>query len=281
MKKLGLRIKRLLFPPRCSACGALLDWYTADETAALCKSCLSLWENEELETCGRCAKRVRDCACMTEELLRAGCLGYYKLLYYHPGKEAQIQNRVIYHIKESRDQKTPAFLAARLQKSLQTAMRTRGVTEKNMILTYVPRGRSAKREHGVDQAKELARELSGQTGIGLRTLLKRTGRTRHAQKSLNREQRRKNASAAYRLAKEQSLTGKTVVLVDDVVTTGTSMAACIRLLYRAGAAGVIGLSVASDDVNRDSGLCLEDQPSHRKSGAKSREKTEKHALFLK
>ena len=31
MSRLGSRVKRLLFPPRCSACGALLDWYAADE----------------------------------------------------------------------------------------------------------------------------------------------------------------------------------------------------------------------------------------------------------
>ena len=51
-------------------------------------------------------------------------------------------------------------------------------------------------------------------------------------------------SSAYSLLDiEDAVKDKTVILVDDIVTTGSSMAACARLLYSAGAYSVLGVSI--------------------------------------
>ena len=50
-------LTRLLFPPKCSACGEILDWYEEkDRPKALCSDCMKQWENEKLDVCGSCGK---------------------------------------------------------------------------------------------------------------------------------------------------------------------------------------------------------------------------------
>ena len=64
------------------------------------------------------------------------------------------------------------------------------------------------------------------------------------QKGLGRKARQENAKKSFSLVKNIDLRGRTVILVDDVVTTGSSFADCTRLLISAGAARVICLCVA-------------------------------------
>ena len=60
----------------------------------------------------------------------------------------------------------------------------------------------------------------------------------------------KNARSAFAVKNVQKLCGKTVLLVDDIVTTGASMAAGAHKLLRAGAEAVFCVSVSSDDTNK-------------------------------
>ena len=120
-----------------------------------------------------------------------------------------------------------------------------------MYLTFLPRGNAAKLEYGVDQAEELARALSVLSGIPLKKLIMRRRGKNKQQKKLSFDERIRNANASFRLARRAELSGKTVFLVDDIVTTGAGMAACTRLLRKAGAKNVYCLAAASDDANRE------------------------------
>ncbi len=237
----------LIFPPRCAACRKRLDWYAAvrEPTRALCSACERDWQSAMLETCGVCSHRVPECDCLTVEMKRARAVLHRKLVYYEHARRDAAQNRIIYTLKKTRSRRTYAWLAAQLCERLPEKLCG------DAILTFVPRSPKTKHETGTDQAQELARALGRASRLSCCALLQRTRSGGHAQKSLSAEERRRNAAESYRLKRgaEKSVRGRTVVLIDDIVTTGNSMAACVRLLRTAGAACVVCMSVASDDYN--------------------------------
>lgn len=255
MSRIGLilrRVRDLFFPRKCGCCSSLLDWYDTEERHdVFCDSCRKKWEDSLLDTCEICAKTVTACACVTETMKKAKCRAFRKLVYYRHGKADAVQNRLIYHIKHTRDSETPIFLARQMLPALYDLQKECGAVREQMYLTFLPRGNAAKLEYGVDQAEELARALSVLSGIPLKKLIMRRRGKNKQQKKLSFDERIRNANASFRLARRAELSGKTVFLVDDIVTTGAGMAACTRLLRKAGAKNVYCLAAASDDANRE------------------------------
>ncbi len=101
----------------------------------------------------------------------------------------------------------------------------------------VPLHRSRLRERGYNQALELARPLARRLGVPLRhDLLIRTKSTA-AQSELDAPTRRRNVRGAFGLRAEAPLPAHVAVL-DDVMTTGATLAECARVLKRAGVARV-------------------------------------------
>ncbi len=101
------------------------------------------------------------------------------------------------------------------------------------------------RRRGYNQAAFLARGLARELHLPCLThILRRVPTGVLSQTRLHREQRFKNALAAYRVKPSKALLGKTVLLIDDVMTTGATVDACARLLREAGAAKVYVLVLA-------------------------------------
>jgi len=105
---------------------------------------------------------------------------------------------------------------------------------------------------GYDQAGLIAHRYAAATGLPLAPLLRRTRPTRPQTELRDQRQRRRNVRAAFRV-RPVELSGWTLVLIDDVKTTGATVGACARLLRRAGAAHVL-VAVAAVADPRDSGF---------------------------
>lgn len=113
------------------------------------------------------------------------------------------------------------------------------------LLVPVPMQPKKRRLRGYNQAEILTRVLSRSLGIPCRNrLLRRVATGVVSQTRLRREERLANAAAAYRLDSGADLTGKRLLLVDDVMTTGATLNACAGLLRKAGAASVSCLVLA-------------------------------------
>jgi ComF family protein len=97
-----------------------------------------------------------------------------------------------------------------------------------------------------NQATELARVIAGHGGVQLAPGLIRRVRRTHTQVGLTRAQRRDNLQGAFRLGSEAALalSGRRVLLVDDVLTTGATCNAAARVLLRGGATAVDVLTFA-------------------------------------
>jgi ComF family protein len=115
-------------------------------------------------------------------------------------------------------------------------------------LTPVPIHAARKRERGYNQAEEIAREAARH--VRLPVLAHALSRTRAtvSQTKLNRGQRARNLENAFRCADPALVRGKRILLVDDVYTTGATVARCAELLLEAGALCVGVLALAKVDA---------------------------------
>jgi ComF family protein len=114
---------------------------------------------------------------------------------------------------------------------------------------------------GFNQAALLARELGRRTHIPVSNVLRRVKDTA-AQAGLTNAKRRRNVSGAFRARNKKALSGRRVLLIDDVLTTGATAASCARALRAAGAREVTLLTLARADRRIDFDL-ISDHPIPR------------------
>jgi len=108
-------------------------------------------------------------------------------------------------------------------------------------------------QRGFNQSELLARAIARRRGIAVVSALWRA-RSTQVQAGLSNSERRKNVAAAFRCRRAgQTLTGQRVLLIDDVMTTGSTAAACARALKQAGAARVVLATVARVDRRLERG----------------------------
>ncbi len=111
------------------------------------------------------------------------------------------------------------------------------------ILIPVPLGKKRLKERGYNQVGLVARPLAYQMGWMYKPgALWKTRETR-SQVGLNVSQRRENVQDAYQ-ADAKVVERKSVLVMDDVATTGSTISACTKTLLSAGAQGVYVLTIA-------------------------------------
>ncbi len=116
------------------------------------------------------------------------------------------------------------------------------------VVIPVPLHRARQRERGFNQSDILAQGISESTGIALaQGVLKRKRNTKD-QTYLNAQQRADNVRGAFVVKEPDRMEGRTVILVDDVMTTGATLNECAGLLRAAGATDVFAATLAVVDA---------------------------------
>ena len=112
------------------------------------------------------------------------------------------------------------------------------------VISWIPLSKKRLHQRGYDQARLLAEEIAAKTGLPCRQLLQKV-KNKSAQ-SLTRDakQRRENVAGVYALDDGADVSGLRILLVDDVVTTGATMSEAARILRKAGAKSVFGVTLA-------------------------------------
>jgi len=155
------------------------------------------------------------------------------------------------------DQVHPA--AAVLGRMLALAIAKLELTEPVLVVP-VPLHGSKRRQRGFNQAESIAhnalKSMCNQRFQVVMDVLQRT-RATVSQIGLTRPQRRENMSGAFKVAHLNRVSGHDVLLVDDVMTTGTTVAECARVLRKAGARNVWVATVARTLKNGGSVEILE------------------------
>ena len=112
------------------------------------------------------------------------------------------------------------------------------------IITYVPMLKKAIKKRGYNQTELLANALSSKTGVDCALLTEKVKDTSH-QVGLKRKERFENLQGSIRVINRDLLKGKTVLIVDDVTTTGATAEVIAKKLKSGGAKRVYLLTVAS------------------------------------
>jgi ComF family protein len=228
------------FPSDCRLCSTPL---TNISRLPVCPSCLLAMVPLAGSTCDICGERLSDisvsqhqvcpaCQELRPHFVKAAAYGAY-----------DDELRELIHLLKY-EQVEPA--AGVLGRMLAEAIHKLGPITDSILVVPVPLYRSKRRQRGFNQAELIARAAmkNGTFRCELRTdVLERT-RPTISQIGLTRPQRVENLRGAFRVPHLNRVAGRAILLVDDVLTTGTTASECARILRRAGAEKVWVVTVA-------------------------------------
>lgn len=112
------------------------------------------------------------------------------------------------------------------------------------VISWIPLSKKRLRQRGYDQARLLAEEIAAKTGLPCRQLLQKVKNNSAQSLTRDAKQRRENVAGVYALDDGADVSGLLILLVDDVVTTGATMSEAARILRKAGAKSVFGVTLA-------------------------------------
>jgi ComF family protein len=115
-----------------------------------------------------------------------------------------------------------------------------------LLIIPIPLSEKRRKERGYNQAEQIARAFVGETRelILVTDLLGRTKDTGSQTTQEGREARIQNLKGAFTVLNKEKIAGKTIVLIDDVITTGATMDEAKQTLLKAGARKVYAVAVA-------------------------------------
>ena len=236
---------------KCACCGEIFS--REEWERVLCEPCEIRYRAAKLESCPSSFLSVHECRCMPPLLSKSGVLCLRKLSFYRRDRHSEPQNQMIYRLKEKPNCRVAEFLTEELARGVREELATLGrdTNPETVCVVGVPRSRRSMMIYGYDQALLLAECLARVLGVSyVRAIDRRYGGKE--QKRMKGFQRVKNISGQFYLTKEaDALRDRCVILVDDVVTTGASMAACAKLLRGVGAREILGVVIGQNENRRD------------------------------
>jgi ComF family protein len=226
-----------IFPPFCASCHKRMP---EGQRGLICSPCWDQAERWEGMRCQRCGAAVSQ---MNEPQLCPGCLieDWACDDIRTIGPFRQPLSEAVHLLKYSDRRSAAASLAAQMLKPLSAASEYQGAD----LIIAVPLHPARQRERGYNQAHLLAVHLSKALGKSSpENVVKRAKHTK-TQTRLNKQERRENVKDIFTVKKPELVKGKTVILVDDVLTTGATIGSCARALKEAGAVKVLALTAAA------------------------------------
>ena len=217
-------IKRAIYyisVPKCVLCKERLDY----DDKGLCKKCMTEYLKHKQRNCPHCSNILAECSCSYKDLEAHGIKKFVKLFRYSKAEESLPSNYLIYSLKQDNRSDVLEFLSLELATAIKHSF---DLSKEDFVVTSVPRRKNAIVNFGYDHAKELAKAVSKLLGVEYLELLK--SESKKAQKSVYGEERKQNARFDYACDDSLSLKGKSVILIDDIVTTGASMTNCATLI---------------------------------------------------
>ena len=220
---IGMDIDHLLFPTQCPACDV-----TARSTCDVCRKELALWPAGSCLRCG--AEHFEDCFCYR----LPACLTGVDALWRFQGPLRDLIESAKY------DGQTWRFL--RLRKELVGSIRARiaGLAHPCAVVP-VPPHRKRFRERGYDLAVMLARWAARSTGTAFRPRGLLRAKLGPSQAGLSRARRFEQVEGCFSARVRRF---RSVLLVDDVITTGATVAACAKALSVDGVSEIRVVAVA-------------------------------------
>ena len=227
-KPVGQFIRSIFFPQCCAFCNTLIE---SDEF--VCKECDSRLPITGEETCLKCGCEKEFCDCSeSEEHFYDGIAAPF---YFEDG----VRNSV-FRLKFSGEK----YIAEPLSDYMSDCFRKNFSDIEFDCITYVPMEKRKQKLRGYNQSRLLAAHLSEKLNIKLADGLIYKYCSTDIQHDLNYVERTGNIFGSFDVKNGKDLSGRNILLVDDIKTTGSTLEECAKMLKLYGADKVFCLTVA-------------------------------------
>lgn len=240
-KEWALAFVDLLFPPFCPLCRARLDEGRRDPLCGPCWDGLERLPPPYCRTCGRPfpafegGRPVEGSPCEACRRRRPP-FGYARAAAVYGERVREAVHALKFKGKTALARPLGDLLA-----EAGSAMLAVGAVD---CLVPVPLHPSREAERGFNQSVLLANRVGRRWGVPVEPRALRRRRRTLSQTDLDAERRRANVRGAFTLSRSAAVEGRHVLLIDDVFTTGATVAECARVLLEAGASAVGVLTLA-------------------------------------
>ncbi len=217
-----------LFPRRCEICGEVI---TPD--AERCEDCLNA-QRISGKICLTCGKDKDHCDCAKSLYRKPRYDGIFSPFYYKDSISVAIRRMKLMGYRE---------LTQAMGVEMSDCITARAGDVHFDFVTYVPVTKKRTRVRGYNQAKLLAQIISECLEIPLADLLEKNIAT-DSQRTKSGSERRGNVFGVFDLIEGVDVDGKTILLIDDVKTTGATLSECADMLKIYGADRVYAATFA-------------------------------------
>lgn len=252
-RRLTGAIAGYLYPARCISCrkAAPIDGPASGSTVpndtddalrqCFCESCTEDFRKSCNIVCGKCRRRFSVCECAPEALRASGVRRAYACFAYEKGRRDCAASRFLYSLKGTENSGAINLAACLLHDRIMESG-VIGHVDSDVILTFAPRGRKNVRKYGGDHMKMTAKLTAKRLGCGFIDAFENSSHGEQKKRGLY--EREHDASESIGIRKGVRLSGRRVIIVDDVITSGASLGACVTLARDAGAADVAVFTLA-------------------------------------
>ncbi len=205
------------FPNMCASCKTIID---KDEF--LCDYCYSMLETPKDENiCSKCGCGKHLCQCKNRK--------FYFDFMTSPYYNVTVAKNAMYSLKFGRNIPVARFFAERMSISIKQKFFDASFD----YVSFVPMTPTSKRARGFNQSEILAKQIAEILQIPIREDLLYSRRKKRPQHKTPLKKRFANVKDNYR--SNASIKGKSILLVDDIKTTGATLNECSKALKKAGA----------------------------------------------
>lgn len=228
-------IASLLYPPSCVNCFA-----SVDPDAYLCAACESKAIKIAPPFCAKCSEPFE--GEMAAGFTCANCA--HRKIYFDAAVAAYRSRGLVRRIMLDFKYRYQMHLRHLVGRWLCAAVQDERLRGRHFdLIVPVPLHPARQRERGFNQAALLAQFLGAHCSIPVANALQRLRYTT-TQTAFDRAERMENLRDAFRLRKNADVRGLNVLLVDDVLTTGSTLSECARVLKRNKADSVYAVTAA-------------------------------------
>ena len=221
----------VLYPARCAFCGKVIL-----PQSGICSDCETEAQAVAGETCSLCAMPKERCSCGRRSHFYDAAAAAY--LYGGVVKDG------ILRYKKGGDRRAAAFFAAEAARRYREAFDFPAD-----LVTYIPQRDAERRKRSFHQARELAQLVARELELPLFDGMVKLYDV-PPQKSVPYLYKRGNVAGIFDVGDPEAIRGKTVLLFDDVKTSGETLDECAKMLKLRGARTVVALSVAVTENKR-------------------------------
>ncbi len=230
-----LGLVSLIYPPFCAVCARSIE---APEH--LCASCAERAPRIRPPFCAKCSQPFS--GDITGSFTCANCAD--RVLHFDAAISAYRSRSVVREVIHNFKYNRQIHLRHQLGRWLTEALEDPRLADRRIdLIVPVPLHPARQRERGFNQAELLARALHRHSGLPLGDVLQRTRYTT-TQTQFDRSERMENLRGAFRLRRGSNVQDLRMLLVDDVLTTGSTLSECASVLRKAGALSVHAATVA-------------------------------------